>query len=230
MKLNEYIETHIKEKRIEARREIIRVDDDLEQKELIKEFAVSIKNNSPLKGHTYLKGKELLPTIKEAIKMYMTNNNRTDIQADTTVSAITKNHAITLPESQWMPQFKQFEAKAKEKLNDMIKALAIADEASIGAGIDTLHDNSAYYTFDGDLNQMAIIYEALKHARFPVTRSGVSPAFTKSKKYQYIKALKFLWNEKIEGWWNQRDAMIEHSICTIEQFTTILKNQTDNKK
>ncbi len=92
----------------------------------------------------------------------------------------------------------------------------------IVAALTNRSDNRAYFTFDGDLNQMGIIYSRLLDAGFPVVKSGVYPGFPRVQEGQYSKALRFLYESKTEGWWNQERNLVQYSICTQEEFDRVL--------
>jgi len=98
-----------------------------------------------------------------------------------------------------------------------------------GAALANMNDNRAYYTFGGDLNQMGIIYSTLLEAGFNVVKSNVYPGFPKDKKEEYIRALKYLWDYKVEGWWNQEGKMIENGICTWNKFQAALHKAMEDK-
>lgn len=82
-------------------------------------------------------------------------------------------------------------------------------------GID---DDRAYYTFCGDLSQMGTIEQRLRGAGFNVVKNNVYPGFPKDAKEEYLRALKYVWEHKVDGWWNQKDALFEHGICTKQEF------------
>jgi len=76
------------------------------------------------------------------------------------------------------------------------------------------------FTLDGDLCQMSAMERRLRNAGHPVTLTGVYPAFTNEE--DFIKALQYLWDYLVEGWWNQSDDMIKHGICTKEEYKNTL--------
>lgn len=80
------------------------------------------------------------------------------------------------------------------------------------------HDDRAYYMFSGDLSQMGTIEEFLRVRGFPVVKSDVYPGFQKEDLAEYVRALRLIYETKIDGWWNQERALIEHHICTREEF------------
>lgn len=83
-------------------------------------------------------------------------------------------------------------------------------------------DNRAYYTLEGDLSQMGRMEQVLRGAGFPVVKWDVYPGFTKENEEQYIEALRYIFQNRIEGWWNQERKLIQYEICTQEQFDRAL--------
>ncbi len=91
------------------------------------------------------------------------------------------------------------------------------------AALTNRNDRRAYHTFTGDLNQMGVIYVTLLQAGYPVVKSDVYPGFTKDNEEKYKEALAFLYENRIEGWWNQHSALIRNGICTEEEYSEALK-------
>lgn len=83
-------------------------------------------------------------------------------------------------------------------------------------------DNRAYYTFSGDLSQMGAIEEFLRARGFPVVKSDVYPGFQEKDLAEYVRALRLIYKMKLDGWWNQEQALIEHHICTPQEFLACL--------
>lgn len=83
-------------------------------------------------------------------------------------------------------------------------------------------DDRAYWIFEGDLNQMGIIQEVLKAVGFDIVKNDVYPGFPKDQEEEYKRALRFIWDYKIPGWWNQRRKLIQYEICTEEQYQEAL--------
>ncbi|APF25145.1 MULTISPECIES: hypothetical protein [Clostridium] len=73
------------------------------------------------------------------------------------------------------------------------------------------------YLLNGDLNQMSIQKTQLLAKGIQILQCDVYPAINEKK--DYIKALRIIWNEKIEGWWNYKGEFLEYKICTEEEFT-----------
>ena len=57
----------------------------------------------------------------------------------------------------------------------------------VPAALTNMDDNRAYYTLDGDLNQMGLMYTELLRAGFQVVKTNVYPGFMKADKDEYIK-------------------------------------------
>jgi hypothetical protein len=87
----------------------------------------------------------------------------------------------------------------------------------VGAGTDTT-DKSAEdtYLFSGDLSQMGTMGERLRQAGFDVRNSDVYPAIQGTEEIK--RALKFIFDNKVPGWWNQRHGMLKYGLCTEEEF------------
>lgn len=85
---------------------------------------------------------------------------------------------------------------------------------------------AAYFLLTGDLCQMGTMEELLTRAGFPVARSqsGTYPGFKKADEAEYLRALKHLFNCRIDGWWNQ--PLVERGICTQAEFDEALQKQT----
>lgn len=92
----------------------------------------------------------------------------------------------------------------------------------VGAALVHRGDDRAYFVFQGDLNQMGILYARLLEAGFPVVKSDVYPGFPRDQEEEYIRALRFVFDNRIEGWWNQERDLIKHEICTQEEFDKAL--------
>ena len=83
-------------------------------------------------------------------------------------------------------------------------------------------DTTAYYVFDGDLQQMGTIYTVLLEAGFKVVKSNVYPGFPRDQLEEYIRALRYVYENRIKGWWNQEKDLIKHEICTQEEYDKAL--------
>jgi len=79
-------------------------------------------------------------------------------------------------------------------------------------------DPRAHYLLTGDLSQMGTMYTALKSAGFRVVKRDVYPGFAESDEEEYVRALRFVYESGIAGWWNQRTDIIKHGIATAEEF------------
>lgn len=83
-------------------------------------------------------------------------------------------------------------------------------------------DNRACYTLKGDLHQMGTMEAFLRAEGLPVVKNNVYPGFMEKDLEEYKKALGLLFRCRVEGWWNQRVALLEHGICTEEQYSEAL--------
>lgn len=83
-------------------------------------------------------------------------------------------------------------------------------------------DNRAYYIFSGDLSQMGRIETFLRSHGFPVVKRDVYPGFAKEHKDEFVRALKLVFEHRLDGWWNQEAALIEHGVCTRDKYRAAL--------
>lgn len=86
-------------------------------------------------------------------------------------------------------------------------------------------DDRAHYIFLGDLSQMGQIEMFLRAHGFPVVKRDVHPGFAKEHKETYVRALKLVFEHRLDGWWNQEEALIEHGVCTKDEFHAILHSR-----
>lgn len=91
-------------------------------------------------------------------------------------------------------------------------------------------DSRAYYTFDGDLQQMGTIYVVLLNAGFPVVHQDVYPGFARDKEDEYVRALRFLFIHRVPGWWNQRRDLVAYKIIDEQEFFDALNWDLYGKK
>lgn len=85
----------------------------------------------------------------------------------------------------------------------------------------------AYYILSGDLNQMGTMERVLREAGFNVIRSqsGTYPGFPQDAEEEYKRALKYLFDNRIAGWWNQHD-LTKYGLVTKEEFDEALQRET----
>jgi hypothetical protein len=95
----------------------------------------------------------------------------------------------------------------------------------LGAALAGMNDSRAYYTFDGDLNQMGQIYAFLLGRGYPVVKSNVYPGFPRDAEETYKRALREVYQSRVEGWWSQRRQLLEYGICTEAEFVAALDVQ-----
>jgi hypothetical protein len=72
------------------------------------------------------------------------------------------------------------------------------------------------YLLDGDLNQMSIQKSKLLTKGITIEQHDIYPAI--SSQEDYVRALRVIWYDKIEGWWNYKGQFIKYGICSEEQF------------
>lgn len=86
-------------------------------------------------------------------------------------------------------------------------------------------DNRAYYTLSGDLGQMGTMYRFLLDRGYPVVKWDVHPGFAKDQEAQYIRALRDIFEWRVEGWWNQERDLVKYGVCTQEAYDLALGRQ-----
>jgi hypothetical protein len=81
---------------------------------------------------------------------------------------------------------------------------------------------TAYFLLDGDISQMATMEARLRAVGFRLYRStsGTYPGFPRDEEAEYQRALRYLFENRVPGWWNQR--MVDRQICTQEEFDKAL--------
>lgn len=84
------------------------------------------------------------------------------------------------------------------------------------------------FCFRGDLCQMADQERELRRQGFAVGNSDVYPVVNSEEEYK--KALQFIWDRKINGWWNYKDDLVKYGICDAEEFTSVLRRQVEAKE
>lgn len=84
----------------------------------------------------------------------------------------------------------------------------------------------AYYLLSGDLIQMSRMEDALRQAGFRVARSDVYPGFYEEDKERYLAALRYLFDRRIEGWWNQEREMVQQGTCTQREYDVAIGRMT----
>ena len=87
-------------------------------------------------------------------------------------------------------------------------------------------DDRAFYLLQGDLSQMGRMYAALSQAGFPIVKSGVYPGFARDDLEHYKRALRYIFSRRIDGWWNQEEALISHGVCTQAEYDAALGRET----
>lgn len=91
-------------------------------------------------------------------------------------------------------------------------------------------DNRAYYHFYGDLGQLGTIEMFLRSNGFKVVKNDVSPGFERHDKETYIRALRLVFECRVEGWWMQKTDLIENGICTEEEFKRLLHGEVERER
>ena len=77
----------------------------------------------------------------------------------------------------------------------------------------------------GDLNQMAIQKGILQ--RWLEVSDTIPPRIDDSEDKDSID---IFWMNKVAGWWNYKDELIEYGICTEEEFYNELKLSVERNR
>lgn len=105
-------------------------------------------------------------------------------------------------------------------MND--RRLSFSVTPGVFSALSNRDDSRAYYLLDGDLSQMGIMHDRLLARGYPVVKSDVYPGFRREHLDLYVSALRYLYESRVEGWWNQERKLIEHGICTQEEYDRAL--------
>ncbi|WP_050809957.1 hypothetical protein [Desulfosporosinus sp. OT] len=84
------------------------------------------------------------------------------------------------------------------------------------------------FVLSGDLCQMADQERELRRRGFSLGNSDVYP--TVNSEDEYIDALRFIWNRRVNGWWNYKDDYVKYGICSAEEFSLALKWSVESRK
>lgn len=80
----------------------------------------------------------------------------------------------------------------------------------------------------GDLSQMGTMGRRLSEAGFDVRHSDVYPVI--QGREEIVRALQYLWDREIKGWWNQNSAFEKYGIATNEEYRTKLNRYCERTK
>jgi len=92
-----------------------------------------------------------------------------------------------------------------------------------GAGRDTTDRDVEKLSLSGDLGQMGTMAARLRRAGFDVRNSDVYPVIQGEDEIK--RALQYLWDNRVDGWWNQERAFIKYGIATHDEWLTRLREQ-----
>lgn len=76
------------------------------------------------------------------------------------------------------------------------------------------------FFLDGDLLQMSTQKQFLRDKGFAVDQSDVYPVLRKS---DAKRAMKLIWEHRVDGWWSYKRQYVDMGICTEEEFKQALK-------
>lgn len=83
---------------------------------------------------------------------------------------------------------------------------------------ETEEPNLPQFIFVGDDQQLADIESACKDLKLPIVREDRFVGFLAKDELKFKAALLWIFDKRINGWWNQQNALIEHRICSQAQF------------
>jgi len=87
--------------------------------------------------------------------------------------------------------------------------------------LSDLDSRNAEYSFflDGDLCQMASQRSFLNNHGVITKQNNIYPCV---KECDREKALRLIWENRVEGWWHYEESYVKFNICTKEEFRTRL--------
>ncbi len=85
-------------------------------------------------------------------------------------------------------------------------------------------DKTLRHFLDGDVLQMAEQKAFLISRGLRIGVSEGKPGFDNEADYK--KALKFIWGDRFDGWWNYRVAFEQYKICTTDEFQAAIERTT----
>lgn len=95
----------------------------------------------------------------------------------------------------------------------------------VASALSNMTDDRAFYLLHGDLSQMGTMYESLHRAGFPVVKSGVYPGFARHDVEHFKRALRYVFSRRLDGWWNQEQALLAHDVCTRAEYDAALARE-----
>lgn len=73
--------------------------------------------------------------------------------------------------------------------------------------------------------QSEAVIRFLEEQGLPVEDFEGSPAFREAHTSEYRQALKLLFENRIDGWWNLRLAMLREQVCSEGEFKKVMKEK-----
>jgi len=100
--------------------------------------------------------------------------------------------------------------------------------ALLGSAVSGRRDEDYKFYLEGDLSQMSAQDSFLRDRGFDVGRSDVYPVLRTEK--EFSRAVRLIWEHKVEGWWHYRERLIEDGVCTGEEFDSALSAAVEEKR
>ncbi len=91
----------------------------------------------------------------------------------------------------------------------------------INSAANNESNKSHTFFIDGDLLQMSEQKRFLQSRGFNVQQNNVYPCL---RQEDVERALKLIWENRVEGWWHYEEKYVELGICTKEEFWARLNN------
>lgn len=85
-----------------------------------------------------------------------------------------------------------------------------------------------YLLSQGDLCQLSDQRRFLEQRGFDIERVDVYSGVETEQ--EYVSAIRALYQSCVNGWWNYRDDLIKHGVCTIEEFQAKLKRSVESNR
>lgn len=89
---------------------------------------------------------------------------------------------------------------------------------------------AVYELNQGDLHQLGEQELFLRHQGFNVDHITGFPALVLVTKEEYISALRAIYDQYVDGWWNYQDECVRHRICTEDEFKQKFKHYMQGRK
>jgi hypothetical protein len=97
-------------------------------------------------------------------------------------------------------------------------------EALSHRGENTTEPGKESISLQGDLAQMGTMSRMLEDAGINVRHRDVYPII--QVRDNIVRALQYLWDYRVPGWWGQHDYLIEYGICNDDEYRERLRSKS----